>query len=121
LIHNLESEIKRIKQPRFKQVDIRFLLSQLGQETNYLYAKPCATWDEYDWSNYASLVRKAENLEVAYGLYQNGIKESDKYEVTTKPKYYRSYEEAWIIYAHEFRSNPLTQTNIYMLWVKQSM
>ena len=60
-------------------------LSQLGRHTHYLASKPLNTWDEYDFSNYRSMLVKAGNLKLVHCVSHPSV----------RPKrFYESYQQA---------------------------
>ena len=101
-------------QESFTNKDVWFMLEFLGLETHYLGSKEISTWDEYDWSNFNSLKRKAtRSIKRVYAHFTESVPEELKYEVTTPPKrFYDTLEEA-------LDAVPVGQestTNIYALW-----
>jgi len=55
---------------------VRKLLSKLEQETNYLFDKDVNSWDEYDVSNWKSLVTKAKDKQINESRYGSFVKET---------------------------------------------
>ncbi len=99
------------------QEDVVFMLHHLGCYTHYLCTKPIASWDEYDFSNYHSLKRKAtSSVKRVFGLFSDSVEECDKYIVYSPPsKYYETHEEA-------LEAVPVGQEvniKIYALWIQQ--
>jgi hypothetical protein len=54
-------------------------------EMHYLATKRVEAWDEYDRSNYHSILRKTGKTKRVFALYFSEVKEEDKYKVTTPP------------------------------------
>ncbi len=101
----------------FTQEDVLFMCDHLNNPTHYLAQKPIDDWDEYDWSNYRSLKRKATTrIRRVFALFTGSVKEKDKYVVETPPSiHYDTMEEA-------LEAVPVGQesiTNIYPLWIKE--
>jgi hypothetical protein len=101
----------------FTQEDVLFMCDHLNNPTHYLAQKSIEKWDEYDWSNYRSLKRKATTrIRRVFALFTESVREKDKYVVQTPPSiHYDTMEEA-------LEAVPVGQesiTNIYPLWIKE--
>jgi len=98
----------------FTNEDVRYMLAFLGENIHYLGTRDIKFWDEYDWSNFNSLKRKATcSIKRVYGLYTESVPEELKYEVTTPPKkFYETLEEA----LEAVPAGQESTTNIYALW-----
>jgi hypothetical protein len=105
------------EQSNFVQADVQVLLAHLGKETHYLFNKGIEDWDEYDWSNYRSLEKKATSRIVRkYALYDTDVAEKDKYRVTSPPGYFfSSKEEA----EGSLSEDTLATVNIYAVWISE--
>ena len=97
------------------QEDVKFMLYFLGQHSHYLCTKPIESWDEYDFSNYNSLKRKATSrIKGVFAHFNNNVEEKDKYNTEHTPtKFYDTKEEA----LEAVRVG--TETNIYALWMQE--
>lgn len=100
------------------QEDVQYMLHFLNHPTHYLCYKAIESWDEFDWSNYNSLKRKATSrVTRKFGLFCETVEEKDKYLLEKPPSvFYDTLEEA-------LEAVPVGQeavTNIYSLWVKEA-
>ena len=99
------------------QSDVHFLLAHLNMETHYLGQTEIENWDEYDWSNYMHLKRRAtSSIKRVYALYSDSVDAENKYKVTTKPsEYFDTYQDAQdhlkILNKHYIK--------IYPLWIQR--
>ena len=96
--------------------DIHYMLDHLGQHSHYLKDKLLSTWDEYDWSNYDSLKRKAtSSIKRVFALFPELVQPDEKYFFESHPTiFYDTLEEA-------LEAIPCGQesiTNTYALWIK---
>lgn len=97
--------------------DVHYMLSFLGQDTHYLTSKDIQTWDEYDWSNFNSLKRKAtQSIKRVFALFSDTVLEKDKYHIQSPPKKcYDTLEETLEAVPAGQESN----TKIYPMWIKE--
>lgn len=72
------------------------VLYQLGLETHYLMTKEIEHWDEYDYSNFKSLCRKAGTPEPLFAVFESSVPEEDKYISVPLSKYHNSKWEAQV-------------------------
>ena len=86
-------------------------------ETHYLGQTEIEKWDEYDWSNYMHLKRRAtSSIKRVYGLYSQSVDPELKYEVTTPPaQFYDTYQEA----EEAIPEHQKSYTKIYPLWIQR--
>lgn len=70
------------------------VLSQLNQQTHYLMNKLIAEWDEYDYSNYNALCEKAGVPKLVYGIFEQRVRESEKYLKAPLMPYFYNKQEA---------------------------
>ena len=78
-------------------IEVYKTLEQLGLYTHYLMSKAIINWDEYDFSNYRSLSRKAGKVTTVYGLYDIDVEKEDVERVESPPKrFYETHENATI-------------------------
>ncbi|WP_299111942.1 hypothetical protein [uncultured Winogradskyella sp.] len=82
-----------VKQEQISSEEIWEVLSQLGFHTHYLASKPIDNWDEYDRSNYRSLLIKSGKLKKMYGIYKSNVSQNDVELVTSHPNFYFKKEE----------------------------
>ena len=67
----------------------------MGLQTHYLASKSVTDWDEYDFSNYRSLSKRAGKITAIYGIYETDVKEEDVNQVTSQPKrFYETHKKA---------------------------
>lgn len=93
IIHKWELHLS--KSIIFSDEEIDALFTRTNNEMHYLYTKPTSQWDEYDRSNYISLLTKAGFTIEVYGIYSSSVKEEDKYTVDSPPKvFYDTKQEA---------------------------
>jgi hypothetical protein len=83
LIEKIEANIGAF--PTFLQTEINDFFTCIGLGIHYLASKRVETWDEYDRGNYHSLLRKHGKTKLVFALFDSGVKEKDKYSVTTPP------------------------------------
>ena len=68
--------------------DVSEFFERTNNETHYLYSKPLDQWDEYDRSNYNSLLFKSGKTKRVFAIFTSDVDEKDKYLVTTKPSFF---------------------------------
>jgi len=90
-IEKIESGITAT--PTLSKIEIQEFFERTGNETHYLYEKPRNEWDEYDRSNYYSLLWKHGKTKRVFAIYTSDVEEKDKYLVTTKPTYFFDTEK----------------------------
>ena len=93
LIEKLEMELAAF--PSFSQKEVDAVFAESGLETHYLANKQVEEWDEYDRSNYRTIMRKHGFTKKVYGIFLSEVEEDDKYLVSTKPsQFFDTLEEA---------------------------
>lgn len=118
LIDKLEKSI--ISYPSFKQEEVNAFFNRTQNGIHYLASKPVADWDEYDVSNYRSLLVRTGTTKKVYGVFTADVLSEDVYAVTTKPSYFfdtkqEAENEIKNIEAEgQFKANELT---IHSLWL----
>lgn len=55
---------------------------------HYLRDKPVEQWDDYDVSNYYSILHKHGKTRRVFAIYTSDVKEEDKYMVSTQPSFF---------------------------------
>lgn len=79
--------------------NVHATLAQLGLQTHYLADKPIPDWDEYDRSNFKSLLKKAGKFTPRFGIFDANVKEEDKYSCSSPAKRYDTQWEAQMMLA----------------------
>jgi hypothetical protein len=117
LIQKIEIGITSVPKISTSEVDAFFKRTQ--NELHYLASKPVEDWDDYDRSNYRSLMVKTGTTKKVYAIFTSDVLAEDVYAVTTQPSYFfDTKEEAEveienIIAKGEFKSDDLV---IHSLW-----
>ena len=73
---------------KHSQNEINHFFEKTQNEIHYLASKPVENWDEYDTSNYRSLLLKTGKAKKVYGIFTADVLAEDVYAVTTKPSYF---------------------------------
>lgn len=116
-IHHLEEQLKA--QLTYSQDEVNAFFNKTQNEAHYLAHKPVEQWDEYDLSNYRSLMFKTGTAKKVYGIFDSDVLAEDASAVTTQPKFFfdtkvEAEEELERIIAEgEFSREELT---IHHLW-----
>lgn len=119
IIHTLEQDI--VATPTISGKEINEFFTRIGMETHYLMYKPPFQWDEYDRSNYYSLLFRHGKTKKVYAIFTSDVDEKDKYAVTTKPSFFfDTQEEAQaelekIIAERRFSKDELKIMTLYQL------
>ena len=119
-IYDLESKLTNF--PNYSQKEIDHYFEKTQNQIHYLASKPAQNWDEYDISNYRSLMIRTGTSKKVYGIFTSDVLAEDVYAVTTKPSYFfDTKEEAQaeidnIIKKENFKRDELT---IHSLWLIQ--
>ena len=90
-IYELEKQMTAISDSSQEEVDAFFIKTQ--NEIHYLASKPVENWDEYDTSNYRSLLLKTGKAKKVYAIFTSDVLAEDVYAVTTKPSYFFDTKE----------------------------
>lgn len=117
-IHELEQEMTAISDSSQEEVDAFFKKTQ--NEIHYLASKPVENWDEYDTSNYRSLLLKTGRAKKVYAIFTSDVLAEDVYAVTTKPSYFfDTKEEAKTEIQNIIAEGKFTQENlvVHSLWL----
>ena len=85
-IYNLEKSMTDT--PNISQNDIDTFFQRTQNELHYLASKPVEEWDEYDTSNYRSLLVKTGTTKKVFAIFTSDVLAEDVYAVTTKPSYF---------------------------------
>lgn len=119
-IHSIEQRMTNMTTYSQKEVDGFF--SRTNNEIHYLASKSVEDWDEYDKSNYHSLLLKTGTTKKVFGIFTSDVLAEDVSAVTTKPSYFFDTEEEAekeitnIITEGRFTRDELT---IHKLWLMQ--
>ena len=89
--HVFEEQITKI--PELSQKEISEFFERTNNELHYLYSKPIEKWDEYDRSNYYSLLFKSGTTKRVFAIFTSDVDDKDKYVVTTKPSFFFDTQE----------------------------
>jgi hypothetical protein len=79
--------------PNITQSDIDKFFQRTQNELHYLASKPVEEWDEYDTSNYRSLLVKTGTTKKVFAIFTSDVLAEDVYAVTTKPSYFFDTKE----------------------------
>lgn len=90
-IHRLEKQMTNT--PSITQKDIDTFFQRTQNEIHYLASKPVEEWDEYDTSNYRSLMVKTGTTKKVFAIFTSDVLAEDVYAVTTKPSYFFDTKE----------------------------
>ena len=116
-MHQFEQQITAT--PNYSQSEVDAFFKRTQNELHYLASKPVEDWDDYDSSNYRSLMVKTGTTKKVYAIFTSDVLAEDVYAVTTQPSYFfDTKEEAEveienIIAKEEFKSDDLV---IHSLW-----
>lgn len=79
--------------PELSHSEISKFFERTNNENHYLYSKPIEQWDEYDRSNYYSLLFKTGTTKRVFAIFTSEVEEKDKYVVTTQPSFFFDTKE----------------------------
>lgn len=91
MIFELENRMNSF--PRYTQEEVHNFLNKTQNENHYLMMKPVEQWDEYDKSNYRSILLRTGKAKRVFGIFNADVLEEDVYAVTTKPSYFFDTKE----------------------------
>ncbi|MCL7752455.1 hypothetical protein [Polaribacter sp. Z022] len=117
-IHELEHQMTAISDSSQEEVDAFF--KKIQNEIHYLASKPVEKWDEYDTSNYRSLLLKTGRAKKVYAIFTSDVLAEDVYAVTTKPSYFfDTKEEAETEIKNIIAEGKFTQEDlvVHSLWL----
>lgn len=77
-----------IATPTLSQEEVHEFFNHFNLWSHYLKDKPIEQWDEYDTSNYYSLLFKHGKTKRVFAVFTSDVKDEDKYLVTTGPNYF---------------------------------
>lgn len=79
--------------PTMSQEEVSDFFTDIQMENYYLSDKPVSEWDEYDTSNYYSLLLKHGKSKRVFAIFTSDVDDKDKYAVTTKPSFFFDSKE----------------------------
>jgi len=79
--------------PKLTQGEIYEFFERIPIYIHYLRDKPVAEWDDYDVSNYYSLLFKHGKTKRVFAIFTSDVKDEEKYAVTTQPSYFFDTKE----------------------------
>lgn len=79
--------------PIISQQEVHEFFDQFQMEAHYLRNKPMEEWDEYDRSNYYSILWKRGKTRRVFAIFTSEVNEEDKYIVSTKPSFFFDTKE----------------------------
>jgi hypothetical protein len=91
VIEQWKSNISAV--PKLTQVEVYEFFERMPISAHYLRDKPVEEWDDYDVSNYYSLLYKHGKTRRVFAIYTSDVKDEDKYAVTTKPSFFFDTED----------------------------
>ncbi len=81
--------------PKLTQEEVHTFFDEIQLHIHYLRHKPVEQWDDYDVSNYYSILFKRGKTKRVFAIFTSDVKDEDKYAVTTQPSFFfDSQEEA---------------------------
>lgn len=109
---------KICKVPKIIQEQVAHFLEEVQLQLHYLYSKPTSDWDEYDISNYYSILNKRGKIRRVYA-YTADVKDQDKYQVTILPSLFfdtkQEAEQELIDCCKQQKQDPMDYV-IHWLW-----
>ncbi|QTD36410.1 hypothetical protein JL193_09580 [Polaribacter batillariae] len=90
-VHGLEKQMTQTPSNSQENVDAFFERTQ--NQIHYLASKPVENWDEYDTSNYRSLLVKTGTTKRVFAIFASDVLAEDVYALTTKPSYFFDTKE----------------------------
>ena len=79
--------------PIATQERVNDFFDQIQLGPHYLRDKPVEIWDDYDRSNYYSILFKRGKTQKVYAIFTSDVEEGEQYAVTTQPDFYFDSEE----------------------------
>lgn len=109
--------------PQLNQEEVNEFFNVLQMEYHYLMFKPVKEWDDYDVSNYYSILFKRGKTRRVFAIYTSDVKEEDKYVVSTQPSFFfdtREEAEEELERCYEQGLNKWDSLQILSLWKIES-
>lgn len=79
--------------PKLTQEEVDTFFDEIQLYIHYLRHKPVLEWDDYDVSNYYSILFKRGKTKRVFAIFASDIKDEDKYAVTTQPSFFFDTKE----------------------------
>ena len=79
--------------PKLTQEEIHSFFDEIQLDIHYLRHKPVEEWDDYDISNYYSILFKRGKTKRVFAIFTSDVKDEDKYAVTTQPSFFFDTKE----------------------------
>jgi hypothetical protein len=105
--------------PKLTQSEVDDFFERMPISIHYLRDKPVEEWDDYDVSNYYSILYKHGKTRRVFAIYTSDVKEKDKYVVTTQPSFFfdtREEAEEELERCYEQGLNKWDSLQILSLW-----
>ncbi|PQJ80666.1 hypothetical protein [Polaribacter porphyrae] len=77
-----------ISVPTLTQEKVNKFFDELQLHIHYLRHKPVLEWDDYDVSNYYSILFKRGKTKRVFAIFTSDVKDEDKYAVSTQPSFF---------------------------------
>ena len=105
--------------PKLTETEIHEFFDQVEMNHHYLRFKPIKEWDDYDVSNYYSILFKRGKTRRVFAIFTSDIKDEDKYAVTTQPSFFfdtKEEAEEEMERCYEQGENPSGSLKVMSLW-----
>ncbi len=79
--------------PTMSQTEVHEFFDQIQIDPHYLRDKPVEDWDQYDVSNYYSILFKHGKTRRVFAIFLSEVEDKDKYAITTKPSFFFDTKE----------------------------
>ena len=79
--------------PKLTQEEVHRFFDEIQLYLHYLKDKPVLEWDDYDVSNYYSILFKRGKTQRVFAIFTSDVKDEDKYAVTTQPTFFFDTKE----------------------------
>lgn len=79
--------------PKLTQEEVHTFFDEIQLEIHYLRHKPVEQWDDYDVSNYYSILFKRGKTKRVFAIFTSDVKDEDKYAVTTQASFFFDTKE----------------------------
>lgn len=79
--------------PTMSQDEVHEFFDAIQIDPHYLRDKPVGQWDEYDVSNYYSILFRHGKTRRVFAIFTSDVEDKDKYAVTTKPSFFFDTKE----------------------------
>ena len=105
--------------PKLTQSEVDDFFERMPISIHYLRDKPVEEWDNYDVSNYFSILYKHGKTRRVFAIYTSDVKEEDKYVVSTQSSFFfdtREEAEEELERCYEQGLNKWDSLQILSLW-----